>query len=122
LGHANALLELGKFDLALARIEALRALGREGETGQAALAHARALEGLKRGGEAEAPYRFAADRVPGLEAGARYVAFMAKTGRIADARIGLAELDRRLNKIAPPLRAEARAWRDLAAQTVNDNA
>lgn len=39
-------------------------------------------------------------------------------GRRADAEIGLTELDRRLSKIAPPLRAEARAWRDLAAQAV----
>ena len=33
-----------------------------------------------------------------------------------DAAIGLAELDRRLQKIAPPLRGEARVWRDIAAK------
>jgi hypothetical protein len=122
LGHAHALLELDKFEQAMQRLQELRALGKEGETPQATLAFARALEGLGRGGEAEALYRFAADHVPGLEAGGRYVAFMARTGRIADARIGLAELDRRLAKIAPPLRAEARICRDLAAQAVNERA
>ncbi len=118
MGHANALLELGRNEEALARLEQLRALGREGETAQVTLAFARAYEGLGRNDEADASYRSAADRVPGLEAGARYVAFMAKTGRRADAEIGLAELDRRLTKIAPPLRTEARVWRDLAAQAV----
>jgi hypothetical protein len=118
MGHANALLELGRYQEALTRLEQLQKLGREGETPQVALAFARALEGLGRNDEAEAPYRFAADRVAGLEAGARYVAFMAKTGRKQDAEIGLQELDRRISKIAPPLRAEARIWRDLAAQAV----
>jgi hypothetical protein len=119
MGHAAALIELGRFDAALERLQQLRALGREGETPQAALAFARAYEGLGRNDEAEAPYRFAADRVAGLEAGGRYVAFMARTGRKADAEVGLAELDRRLAKIAPPLRAEARRWRDLAARALS---
>jgi len=118
LGHAHALLELDRYDDALKRLDQIRALGKEGETPQAALATARALEGLGRFDEADAPYRFAADRVPGLEAGARYVAFMAKVGRLEDARIGLAELDRRLAKIAGPPRAEAKTWRDLAARAV----
>jgi hypothetical protein len=118
LGHANTLLELGRFADALSRLEQLRALGKDGETGYAMLAYARALEGLGRFADADAPYRYAADRVPGLEAGARYVAFMAKAGRKADAEIGLAELDRRLAKIAPPLRPEARRWRDLAAKAL----
>jgi hypothetical protein len=118
LGHAHALLELNRYDEALQRIEQLKALGRDGETPQAALAFGRAYEGLGRNDEAEAPYRFAADRVPGLESGARYVAFMAKTGRKADAEIGLAEIERRYSKISPALRAEARIWRDLAVQAV----
>lgn len=118
LGHARALLELGRFEEALQRLEQLRALGREGETPVAVLAFARACEGLGRIDEADGAYRYAADRVPGLEAGGRYVAFMAKIGRREDAEIGLAELDRRLKKIAPPLRAEARQWRDLAAQSL----
>lgn len=118
LGHANALLELERWDEALARLEQLKALGREGETPQVVLAFARAYEGLGRNAEADAAYRFAADRVPGLEAGGRYVAFMAKIGRIGDAEIGMTELERRLQKIAPPLRAEARIWRDMAAHAL----
>lgn len=118
MGHANALLELGQYDAALKRLEQLKALGREGSTPVVALAFARAYEGLGRNEEADDAYRFAADRVPGLESGGRYVAFMAKVGRREDAEIGLAELDRRLQKIAPPLRSEARIWRDLAAKAL----
>jgi hypothetical protein len=118
LGHANALLELGRCQEALQRLEQLKKLGREGETPIVALAFARAFEGLGRNNEADEAYRFAADRVPGLEAGGRYVAFMAKVGRREDAEIGMAELDRRLTKIAPPLRAEARVWRDIAAKAL----
>jgi hypothetical protein len=118
LGHANALLELGRCQEALQRLEQLKKLGREGETPVVALAFARAFEGLGRNNEADEAYRFAADRVPGLEAGGRYVAFMAKVGRREDAEIGMAELDRRLTKIAPPLRAEARVWRDIAAKAL----
>ncbi len=118
MGHANALLELGRHDEALKRLEKLRSLGREGETPQVAMAFGRVYEGLGRSDEADSAYRFAADRVPGLEAGGRYVAFMAKAGRRGDAEIGLAELERRLQKIAPPLRAEARIWRDMAAKAL----
>ncbi|MEZ5995212.1 MAG: hypothetical protein R3C25_05615 [Hyphomonadaceae bacterium] len=121
LGHAHALLELERWNEALQRLEQLKALGREGETPVAVLAFARAYEGLGRNDEADNAYRFAADRVPGLEAGGRYVAFMARAGRRQDAEIGLAELDRRLQKIAPPLRAEARIWRDLAARALGRN-
>lgn len=118
LGHANALLELQRWPEALSRLEQLKALGRDGETPQAVLAFARALEGLGRNPEADDAYRFAADRVPGLEAGGRYVAFMARTGRREDAEIGMAEIERRLQKIAGPLRGEARIWRDFAAQAL----
>jgi hypothetical protein len=118
MGHARVLLELGRFDEALKRLEQLKALGREGETAQVRLAFARAYEGLGRNEEADAAYRFAADRVPGLEAGGRYTAFLAKIGRRADAELGMAELDRRLQKIAPPLRPEARIWRDMAAKAL----
>jgi hypothetical protein len=118
MGHANVLLELGRYEEALKRLEQLKALGREGATPVVALAFAGAYEGLGRNDEADDAYRFAADRVPGLESGGRYVAFMAKTGRREDAEIGLAELDRRLQKIAPPLRAEARIWRDMAARAL----
>ncbi len=118
LGHANALLELSRFEEALARLEELRALGEAHDTPPVALAYARALEGLGRYGEADEPYRFAADRMPGLEAAARYVACMAKAGRKDDARIGMAEIDRRLPKIPSHFRAEARKWRDFAAAAV----
>ncbi|HYD86673.1 MAG TPA: hypothetical protein VEA80_04300 [Vitreimonas sp.] len=119
MGHANALLELGRWQEALTRLEQLKALGgREAASPTTALAFARAYEGLGRNQEADDAYRFAADRVPGLEAGGRYVAFMAKSGRREDAEIGFAELDRRLQKIAPPLRPEARIWRDMAAKAL----
>ena len=118
MGHANALLELERWPEALARLEQVKALGREGETPTVALAFARAYEGLGRNQEADDAFRFAADRVPGLEAGARYVAFMAGTDRREDAEIGLAEIERRLAKIAGPLRGEARIWRDLAAKAL----
>jgi hypothetical protein len=121
MGHVRALLELQRWQEALTRLEQLKALGREGETPQAILAFARAYEGLGRNEEAEAAYRSAADRVPGLEAGGRYVAFMARAGRKQDAEIGMAELDRRLAKIAGPLRAEARIWRDMAAKALGRN-
>ncbi|MBY0420746.1 MAG: hypothetical protein K2Q06_00480 [Parvularculaceae bacterium] len=116
-GHANALIELGRYEDALQKLEALQEKG-EGDKGLSALAFARCYEGLGRVSEAEAPYRYAADHVPGLEAGARYVAFMARTGRAEDARTGLVELDRRLKRISPALRGEARVWRDLAAQAI----
>lgn len=118
LGHAHALLELGRYQDALTRLEKLKALGREGQTPQVALAFGRAYEGLGRNSEADDAYRFAADRVPGLESGARYVAFMAKVGRREDAEIGFAEIERRFQKIAPPLRPEARIWRDMAARAL----
>jgi hypothetical protein len=119
MGHAEALLELGRAGEALTRLEHLRGLGGpEAKAPRTALAFARAYEALGRNKEADEAYRFAADRVPGLEAGGRYVAFMAKTGRREDAEIGFAELERRLAKIAPPLRPEARLWRDLAAKAL----
>lgn len=121
LGHADSLLELGQYENALKKLEKLKALGRDGETPRVALAFARAYEGLGRNDEADAAYRFAADRVPGLEAGGRYVAFMAKVGRREDAEIGLAEIERRFMKISPPLRGEARPWRDLAAKALGRN-
>lgn len=118
MGHAISLLELGRYADALKKLEKLKAQGPEGKTPTVAHAFARAYEGLGRNEEAEDAYRFAADRVPGLESGGRYVAFMAKTGRREDAEIGFQEIERRLAKIAPPLRAEARTWRDLAAKAL----
>ena len=121
MGHADALLELGRYQDALTKLEHLKAQGSEGQGPKAQLAFARAYEGLGRNEEADAAYRYAADRVPGLESGGRYVAFMAKVGRREDAEIGFQEIERRLAKIAPPLRAEARIWRDLAAKALGRN-
>ena len=117
-GHAEALLELGRHGDALKRLEQLRAQGSEGATPQVALMFGRAYEGLGRNDEADEADRFAADRVPGLESGARYVAFMVKTGRRDDAEIGMAEIERRYSKISPQLRTEARIWRDMAAKAL----
>lgn len=118
LGHANALIELGRFPEALKRLESLSALGKETDTAPAALAYARAFEGLGRNQEADAPYRFAADRTPGLEAACRYAAFMARTGRADDARIAMAEIQRRFAKVNPQLRAIDRPWVDMASKAV----
>ncbi len=118
MGHAESLQALKLWDEALKRIEQVRALGAQGQTPAAQLAFGRALEGLGRLDEADAPYRFAADRSPGLEAAARYVAFMARAGRKDDARTGMAELERRFAKIPSHFRAEARRWRDFAANAV----
>jgi hypothetical protein len=120
MGHARALLELQRYQEALDQIERLHA--QNSADPEVALAYARAYEGLRRFDEADAPYRFAADRIPGLEGAARYVAFMAKAGRTADARTGLDELNRRLPKIPSHFRAEARRWRDYAAHAVNSAA
>jgi hypothetical protein len=117
LGHANALIELERYDEALAQLDKLAAVN-AAETGPAALAFARAYEGAGRLAEAEAPYRFAADKVPGLQAGARYVAYLAKIGRMDDARTGFAEIERRFAKIASTLQKHERPWRDLAARAV----
>ncbi len=118
MGHAVSLIELGKYDQALARLEELRKVGKEGETPTAALAFARAYEGLGRFDDADPPYRFAADRVAGLKLARAMWPSWPRPAATEDAKIGLAELDRRLNKIAPPLRPEARNWRDLAAKAV----
>jgi hypothetical protein len=120
LGHANALLELDRPAEALKRLEALSTLGKENDTGPVALAYARAYEALGRPDEADAPFRFAADRIPGLEAACRYAAFLAKTGKKAEAEIALAEIERRFQKINPQLRNLDRHWRDMAAKAVRE--
>lgn len=118
LGHANALLELGRFDEALKRLEALSQLGQDQDTAPVALAYARAFEGLNRPADAEPPYRFAAGRMPGLEAACRYAVFLARSGRQADARAALADIERRFSKVNPQLRGIDRPWVDMATRAV----
>jgi hypothetical protein len=118
LGHASALIELGRFDDALSRLEALSQQGADRDTAPVALAYARAYEGLGRNAEAEAPYRFAADRLPGLEGACRYAAFLARTGRQSDAEIALGEIQRRFAKVSPQLRPLDRPWVDMATKAV----
>lgn len=118
LGRARALIELGRPAEALPLLERLRAQGKEGETPQAMLALARALEGVGRSEEAGQAYEWAAPRLPGLEGIARQAAFLARTGRRGQAQETLAEIDRRLGRANPHFRKEGRAWRDFAAQAI----
>ena len=118
LGRAKALIELGRPAEAMPLLERLRAQGKEGETPQAMLALARALEGVGRDAEAGRAYEWAAPRLPGLEGVARQAAFLARTGKAAQARESLAEIDRRLSRANPHFRKEGRAWRDFAAQAI----
>jgi hypothetical protein len=118
LGRANALLELGRPSEAL---EMLDTLGRDqtnGRTPAAALALGRAYEALGRTAEADQALEWAAQRLPGFEGIARYAAFMARNGRTVEARQTLAEIDRRMLRLQPAFRKEARAWRDLAARAL----
>jgi hypothetical protein len=115
LGRANALIELGRYAEALNVLEKLGADERNGRTPAAALALGRAYEGLGRFGEADTAYDWAAGRLPGLEALARYAAFLAHTGKVDEARANLAEIDRRIARADPVFRKEGRMWRGLAA-------
>ncbi|MBV9511973.1 MAG: hypothetical protein JO303_16995 [Caulobacteraceae bacterium] len=118
LGRANALLELGRPSEVLPVLEQLARDPDQGRSPAAALAFARAYEGLSRMGEADEHYRSAAERLPGMEAIARYAAFQARTGRRDEARRTLDEIDARIARMKGPFRNEARAWRDLAAQAL----
>ena len=119
LGRANALLELNRYEEALGVLEALGHNLDQGRTPQAALALGRACEGVGRITEADTAYAWAAERMPGLEAMARYAAFMARHGRRPEAEALVADIDKRIARIKGPLRGEARGWRDLAAQALN---
>lgn len=118
LGRANALLELGRPSEALDMLDRLGRDEQRGRTPAAALALGRAYEALGRTLEADEALQWAAERLPGFEGVARYAAFMARNGRIVEARETLAEIDRRMTKLKPAFRKEARAWRDLAAQAL----
>jgi hypothetical protein len=73
---------------------------------------------LGRDAEADAAYAGAEGRIPGLEGIARHAAFMARSGRLGEAREALAEIDRRMQRANPHFRKEARAWRDFAARAI----
>ncbi|OYU69456.1 MAG: hypothetical protein CFE28_05220 [Alphaproteobacteria bacterium PA2] len=118
LGRANALLELDRAEEALRLLQQL-SLDPEGRTPAASLAQGRVYEALGRVSEAEAAYDWAAGRLPGLEGLGRQAAFLARTGRKAQAQELLAEMDRRLAKTNPQFRKEGRRWRDLAASAIN---
>jgi hypothetical protein len=68
--------------------------------------------------QAEAPYEYAAARLPGLEGLARQAAFFARTGRKALAQEALTEIDRRLERTNVRFQKEGRQWRQLAAEAV----
>jgi hypothetical protein len=118
LGRANALIELARAAEALPVLERLTREIDGGHTPGADLALGRAYEALGRDEEADRAYRAAVERLPGLEAIGRYAAFMARTGRRAEAQDQVAEMDRLLAKTNPRFRKEGRAWRDLAAQAL----
>lgn len=115
LARANSLIELGRAAEALPLLEAVGEQGVGGRTPQTALALGRAQAALGRNDEADVSLRWAAAHMPGFEGMARYAVFLGETGRKAEAREALAELDKRLSKTHPRFRKEARPWRDMAA-------
>ena len=117
-GLAQSLTELGRFEEALPVLERLGREGDPGHTPQLGLLFARVYEGLGRLREADDYYRTGGMRVPGLEGLGRYAAFMARSGRAAEAREMLAEIDRRLARTNPRFQREGRVWRDLSARAL----
>lgn len=117
LGRANALIELGRAPEALPLVDKLVA-EQATRSPSIALAQARVYEALGRFKEADAAYQWASGRLPGMEALARYAAFLAHTGRKDEAADNLAEIDRRIERSNPQFRRESRPWRDLAAQAL----
>jgi hypothetical protein len=115
-GLAHSLVELGRYAEAAPLLEQLEAANPR--TAQTALQLARAYEGLGRPGDAEAPFHYAAARLPGLEGIARQAAFLARTGRRPEAQEALVEIDKRIERLNPRFRKEARQWRDLAADGI----
>jgi hypothetical protein len=115
-GLARSLVELGRYDEARPLLEKLER--DHPRTPQTALQLARAYEGLGLAQQAEGPYQYAAARLPGLEGLARQAAFLARTGRQAEAQEALDEVDKRLARTNPRFQKEGRQWRDLAADAV----
>ena len=118
MGRAQSLVELGRNEEALSVLHKLGETGEKGRTAQAALAMGRAYEGLGRYQEADTAYEWAAPRFAGLEAVARYAAFLAHTGRTEEAREMLGDINRRADRAKVHFRKEAKYWRDFAAQAV----
>lgn len=121
LGRATALLELDRPGEALTVLELIPG----GETADpmapaAVLALARAYEDLGRAAEADAAYAEASQRIAGFEAFGRYAAFLARQGRKDEARAAIADMDKRLTKLAAQFRREGRHWRDLAAKALSE--
>ncbi|HEY1425766.1 MAG TPA: PLDc N-terminal domain-containing protein [Caulobacteraceae bacterium] len=117
LGRANALIELGRQPEALPLLDKL-ADEQATRSPTTALAQARVYEALGRYKEADGAYQWAAGRLPGLEALARYAVFLAGSGRREEAADHLAEIDRRIERSNAQFRRESRPWRDLAAQAL----
>ena len=115
-GRAQALVELGRNEEALQVLHELGELGDKGRTPHAALAMARAYHGMGRMAEADTAYDWAAGRLPGLEAIARYCVFLAEIGRKEDADAAFKEVEKRAAGAKAHFRKEAKTWRDFAAQ------
>lgn len=118
MGRAQSLVELHRYDEALVVLHKLGETGEKGRTAQAALAMGRAYQGLGRYQEADTAYEWAAPRFAGLEAIARYAAFLAETGRVAEAKEAMADIEKRAARAKVHFRKEARYWRDFAAAAV----
>jgi hypothetical protein len=115
-GRARALLELGRPAESLELIEQLEKQGTVPPQGD--LIRARDLFALGRAGEAERYFKSAAERLPGLEAMARYGVFLYEVGRRDEAKEILTEITRRAAKTQAHFRREAMAWRDFAAKRI----
>lgn len=118
LGRANALIELNRPNDALPLLEKLGETPNAGRTPHTMLALGRVYHALGREEQADTALSWAADNYPGFEGIARYTVFLARTGRKAEAREKLAEIDKRLSKTHSHFRKEAKTWRDFAAQAV----
>lgn len=118
LGRANALIELNRPNDALPLLEQLGEQPNAGRTPHTMLALGRVYHALGREEQADTALAWAADHYPGFEGIARYTVFLARSGRKDEARVKLAEIDKRLSKTHSHFRKEAKGWRDLAASAV----
>lgn len=119
MGRALSLVELHRYDDALVVLHRLGETGEKGRTAQAAMTMGRAYHGLGRYKEADTAYEWATPRFAGLEAIARYTVFLAETGRMDEAQVLMADIERRATRAKVHFRKEARFWRDFAAAAVN---